>query len=170
VLFLSKFETSEKGSNMLKDVLIEFLTKGPAHLSYKQILRQIDPAKCHRRIAGAHTIWEELEHVRIAQEDIIQFMLDPNWKSPPWPEGYWPAPDMSPDDDRWQFSVEGFMGDLNQMVDLIRTGEIDLHAEIPHAPDYTYIREILLVIDHNAYHLGKIMQLNKMQVGETQTG
>ena len=148
---------------MLTDLLTDFLTKGPAHLAYKQILVQIEPEQCHNRIAGAHTIWEELEHMRIAQQDIIQFMLDPNWKSPPWPEGYWPAPDMPADDERWQSSVERFCDDLKRLTDLIHSDGFDLHAEIPHAPGYTYLREILLIMDHNSYHLGQIMLLKKMQ-------
>ena len=147
---------------MLSGVLLEFLSKGPAHLSYKQILSQIDPAFCHRKLAGAHTIWEELEHTKIAQHDIIQFMLDPDWKSPPWPEGYWPSPDAPVTPVDWQTSMNKFFADLSLLTDLIRNVEIDLHAEIPHAPGYTYLREVLLVIDHNAYHMGKIMQLKKM--------
>jgi len=147
---------------MLAENLIEFLTRSPAHLSYRQILDQIDPALCHKRVAGVHTIWEELEHTMIAQEDIIRFTLDPKWKSPPWPEGYWPSEDTPLNDERWPVSVEKFFADLTLLTDMIRNAGVDLHAELPHAPGYTYIREILLIIDHNAYHMGKIMQLKKM--------
>ncbi len=152
---------------MLADNLIEFLTRGPAHMSYRQILDQIDPAICQKRLTGVHTIWEELEHMVIAQEDIIRFTIDPKWKSPPWPEGYWPSADTPVNEERWQVSVGKFFADLTLMIDMISNAEIDLHAELPHAPGYTYIREVLLIIDHNAYHMGKIMQLKKMLTDDT---
>ena len=147
---------------MLSDVLMEFLVKGPAHLAYKEILNQVDPAKCNVRLEGAHTMWEELEHIRIAQEDIINFMIDPRWQSPEWPAGYWPPTDSAADGLQWASSVEKFFSDLDRLTGMLGRGEIDLHAAIPHAPDYTYVREILLVIDHNSYHFAKIMQLHKM--------
>ncbi len=147
---------------MLSKVLVEFLVKGPAHLAYKEILNRVDPAKCHVRLKGAHTMWEELEHIRIAQEDIINFMLDPGWQSPEWPAGYWPPADSPVDVRQWASSVEKFFSGLEPLTGMLERGEIDLHAAIPHAPDYTYVREILLVIDHNAYHFAKIMQLHKM--------
>jgi len=147
---------------MLSDILLDFLNGGPGHLSYKQILDQIDPETCTKSIPGSHTIWEELVHMTIAQEDIIRFTLEPDWQSPPWPEGYWPEPGKAVTLIEWKSMVERFFSDLSRISASIRNGDIDLHEEIPHASGYTYIREILLIIDHNAYHIGKIMLLKKV--------
>lgn len=146
-----------------RDNLIEFLDKGPAHLHVRDALANIKPENRHKKAGHAlHTIWEELEHIRIAQEDILFYALDPDWKSPEWPEGYWPAAIDSVDDQTWSASIDGFMSDLNDIVALVNNPVIDLTAPIPHGGDHTYLREIMLIIDHNAYHLGKIVQLRKM--------
>ena len=99
--------------------------------------------------------------MRLAQEDILRYTLDPAWKSPAWPEGYWPAqPD--PRDDEWNASVSVFEADLQHVVALTRDASRDLTAAIPHGEGRTYLRQILLVADHNAYHLGQIVQTRKL--------
>ena len=146
-----------------RQTLIEFLQQGAAHLPVKDILSDIKAENRHKRFAASvHTIWEELEHLRIAQEDIIRYTLDPSWQSPDWPQGYWPADTTELAESKWQKSLKSFFTNLDEVCAIIENSSIDLTDTIPHGQWRTYLREILLIIDHNAYHLGKIVQLRKL--------
>jgi uncharacterized damage-inducible protein DinB len=139
------------------------LTKKQAHASMGGALRDLAPELRGRRPAqGVHSIWEELEHVRRAQEDILRYTLDPAWKSPAFPAGYWPAPESQPTETEWDSSLAGFRSDLEEVCALARDPERDLTAPIPHGEGRTYLRQVLLVADHNAYHLGQIVQTRKL--------
>ena len=147
----------------LRETLIEFLEKGPAHLSVKDAMTGIRVENRNKTIGKSiTTIWEELEHMRLAQEDILHYTLDATWTSPPWPEGYWPEKGINLSDDQWDDTVTFFLKDLRQIVDLVNEKQIDLTEKIPHGGWHTYLREILLVIDHNAYHLGKIVHMRRL--------
>ncbi len=147
----------------LRGSLIELLRKGQAHVSAERALADVKAKIRNLRPAEeAHSIWENLEHLRIAQEDILRYTLDANWQSPAWPQGYWPARRELVSDEIWQVSVERFFADLDEVVALVENSEIDLTAEIPHGEGRTYLREVLLVADHNAYHLGQIVLLRKL--------
>jgi uncharacterized damage-inducible protein DinB len=146
----------------LRRHLADLLEHGHAHASAESALRSLRPETRHRRPQPAgHTVWELLEHLRISQEDILQYTLDPAWKSPSWPEGYWPPATKSVGDEAWSASVGRFLADLARVVRLVRDPRVDLTAGIPHAPEHTYLREVLLVADHNAYHVGQIVQARK---------
>ncbi|MCI0489000.1 MAG: DinB family protein [Blastocatellia bacterium] len=148
--------------SVLREQLVTLLEKGEAHTSARRALSGIDPElRSVRPAEGVHSIWEELEHMRMAQEDILRYTLDAGWKSPPWPEGYWPGPTSNVTEEMWANSVAGFFSDLEEVIELARNPRIDLTARIPHGGDHTYLREILLVADHNAYHLGQIVQTRK---------
>ena len=147
----------------MRQNLLEFLEKGPAHATVKDALSEIKIENRHKRWdESLHTIWEELEHLRIAQEDILRFTLEPDWQSPDWPAAYWPSSNQAPSDDQWTSSLACFYSDLGEVTALVMNEKIDLSARIPHGQWRTYLREILLIIDHNAYHLGKIVQLRKL--------
>jgi hypothetical protein len=103
-----------------------------------------------------YTFWHLLEHLRIAQADILKFILDPQYESPAWPEGYWPAPDALAGPDDWKRTLADFTSDQEQLLRLAQDPEIDLRAELPHAPGYTILREIMVAADHNAYHVGEL--------------
>jgi hypothetical protein len=106
----------------------------------------------------------DLEHMRIAQEDILRYTLDAAWQSPEWPGGYWPPPAPADriTDEMWEASVKAFFSDLEEVIKLVSDPDIDLTASIPHGDGKTYLREVLLVADHNAYHLGQIVQTRKL--------
>ena len=148
--------------SVLREALANLLLKGQAHVTVRKALAGLEPALRGKRPGpGIHSVWEELEHMRLAQEDILRYTLDPAWKSPAWPEGYWPAqPD--PRDDEWNASVSVFEADLQHVVALTRDASRELTAAIPHGEGRTYLRQILLVADHNAYHLGQIVQTRKL--------
>jgi uncharacterized damage-inducible protein DinB len=147
----------------LRADLVELLRGGHAHASPEQALKGVKPELRSRRPAkGIHSVWEELEHIRIAQEDILRYTLDASWQSPAWPDGYWPAEVEAVPDEMWEASVAGFFADLEELIELARNEAIDLTAKILHGEGRTYLREILLAADHNAYHLGQIVQTRKL--------
>ena len=108
-----------------------------------------------------HTAWQLLEHMRIAQWDILEFSRNPKHVSPEWPAGYWPATDSPPSPAAWNKSVSAFRADLGAMINLVRNPRRDLFARIPHGEGQTIVREALLVADHNAYHLGELVYLRR---------
>jgi hypothetical protein len=107
-----------------------------------------------------HTAWQLVEHLRIAQSDILEFSRNPKHVSPSWPDGYWPQHE-APDAGAWDRSVEQFLADLKAMRDLIADPNTDLFAPFPHGEGQTLLREALLVADHNAYHIGQLVLLRK---------
>jgi uncharacterized damage-inducible protein DinB len=146
----------------LRNNLVELLRGGSAHVAVADALANIRPeSRTARPVAGARSIWDELEHMRLAQEDILRYTVDPAWVSPEWPAGYWPAEGAEVSDDAWERSVEQFFAGLDEVVALARDETRDITAEIPHGEGRTYLRQVLLVADHNAYHLGQIVQLRK---------
>jgi len=108
-----------------------------------------------------HTPWRLLEHLRIAQWDILEFSRNPKHVSPSFPDGYWPRSDAPPDAAAWDRSVAAFRADLKAMQDLVADPATDLFALLPHGEGQTILREALLVADHNAYHLGQLVMLRR---------
>ena len=143
--------------------LVQLLRGGEAHVKAEAALAHVTPQLRNARPApDVHSVWEELEHLRIAQEDILRYTIDASWESPKWPEGYWPSSTDTVTDDKWKASVDGFFADLEELVTLAQDSKLDLTATIPHGEGRTYLRQILLVADHNAYHLGQIVQARKL--------
>lgn len=147
---------------ILRESLLSLLTKGNAHVTVEKALEGLPPELRGRRpAAGVHSVWDELEHMRIAQEDILRYSLDPAWESPDWPAGYWPQ-EGQPTDEAWARSASGFQADLSEVCALVLDPARDLTARLPHGQGRTYLRQVLLVADHNAYHLGQIVQARKL--------
>jgi uncharacterized damage-inducible protein DinB len=147
---------------VLRENLIALLRGGQAYVTPKSALAGLKPELRNvRPAAGLHSVWEELEHMRIAQEDILRYTLDASWQSPDWPDGYWPAYTENLTEEMWSASVSGFFSDLEEVIALVQDSSLDLTAQIPHGQGHTYLREVLLVADHNAYHLGQIVQTRK---------
>ena len=145
--------------SVLREQLVELLNGGQAHLTLDQALANLDPKLRDSRVGGSNSVWAELEHMRIGQADILRYTLDPKWESPKFPDGFWPQVQVT--DERWQSTVAGFNSDLKEVIALVRNTGVDLTAEIPHGEGRTYLREVLLVADHNAYHLGQIVTIRK---------
>jgi len=143
--------------------LVELLRGGSAHVSIEKALDDINPEiRNFRGTPNIHSIYEELEHMRLAQEDILRYTQNESWKSPEWPDGYWPDDNDSMNDDMWENTFTRFFSDLDALIDLVNDESLDLTQEIPHGEGKTYLREILLVADHNAYHIGKIVDIRKI--------
>lgn len=147
---------------VLRHQVVELLTGGHAHVPVLKALAGLDAALRGKRPAeGIHSVWEELEHMRIAQEDILRYTLDPAWESPDWPEGYWPTV-RDPTEAQWEASLARFKGDLEEVAALVKDPGRDPTARLPHGEGRTYLRQALLVADHNAYHAGQIVQARKL--------
>lgn len=139
----------------LREHLLELLAGKSAHIDLETVLNEFPPDEINTRLENAaHTAWELLEHLRIAQNDIVEFSRDANHVSPKFPGGYWNKKAATAAD--WQNSSRQILNDLQTMRDLIIDEKTDLFAPILHGDGQTVLREALLVADHNAYHLGQI--------------
>jgi DinB superfamily len=139
----------------LRKHLLYLLRGGGAHQSFDDFANSFPPDLCNRQIEGLpYTPWQVLEHMRLAQSDILEFSRDSDHVSPEFPRGYWPKSDEVGTPALWQKTINNFRNDLQQMEALVEDPATDLHAKIPHGQGQTILREALLIADHNAYHLG----------------
>jgi len=147
----------------LREHLIDLLQGGNAHVKFDDVLADF-PAELRDQKAAnlPHSAWMLLEHMRIAQWDILEFSRNRKHKSPDWPKGYWPATDNPPSAAQWNASVKQFRADLKEMADLVKNPKTDLFAKIPGGDGQTILREALLVADHNAYHLAQMVDLRRL--------
>ena len=147
----------------LRSHLANLLRMKGAHLNLEKALSGFPPAMRGAKPHGApHSAWELLEHMRLAQEDILDFSRNPNYKHKTFPDDYWPATGAPPSDEAWENSVRQFEKSLEEMQELIADTGHDLLAKLPHGTGQTLLREALLVADHNSYHLGQLVFLRKM--------
>lgn len=151
----------------LRDQLLTLLDSAQAHAAFDHVVAGLEPELVGRRPEGfEHSAWELLEHLRIAQRDILEFSRDPEHVSPEWPDGYWPdkpapAADIRDAADAWADAVAAFRADREAFEDLVRDRRRDLHEPFPWGSGQTLLREALLLADHNAYHLGQLVALRR---------
>jgi hypothetical protein len=151
---------SEDGA--IRKHLLELLRGGHAHLDFNAALADLPSSLRGAKAPGQpHTPWRILEHMRIAQWDILEFSGNPGHVSPKWPEGYWPKTDAPPSEAAWTKCIDDFRRDQKAMEDLVADPKTDLLARISHGKGQTVFREALLVADHNAYHLGQLVMLRR---------
>jgi hypothetical protein len=149
--------------NALRAQLAEALAWRGAHLSFDQAVKGFPAALIGARVPGlAHSAWQLVSHLRLTQWDILEFSRDPAHKSPQWPEGYWPADDVQPSPALWDDAVGKFRADLKSMIELVNSRGNDLFAPIPHGQGQTLFREAILLIDHNSYHVGQVVDLRRL--------
>jgi hypothetical protein len=147
----------------LRAHLLELLRGGHGHLTFDAAIADLPAELRGGRPSGLpHTPWRLVEHMRIAQWDILRFSTDPGHISPKFPEGYWPEGDAPPDPGAWDRSVAAFRADLKAMMDLVSNPATDLFATIPHGQGQTILREAMLIADHNAYHLGQLVTIRRL--------
>ena len=160
---MPKKETAASHDASLRTHLLELLNGGNAHASFDMAVKNMPVALRGKRPKGAeHSPWEVLEHLRIAQWEILDFSRNPHYQHLPWPEGYWPKTAAPPDAKAWDKSVRAFRRDLKAMSDRVADPATDLYAKIPHGNGQTILREALLAADHNAYHLGELVLLRRL--------
>ena len=154
---------SASSVDVLRQHLLELLEGGHAHPDFEAAIAGLPEELRGGKPPGLpHTPWRLLEHMRIAQWDILRFSVDPGHVSPEFPAGYWPDGDAPPDPGAWDRSAEAFRSDLRAMKDLVADPRTDLFAPIPHGQGQTILREALLVADHNAYHIGQMIAVRRL--------
>jgi hypothetical protein len=149
---------------MLRDYLGRALASHEAHVDWKKAVTGIPEKQQGTRPPGAeHSPWELLEHMRICTWDILEFSRDAKkHKSPDWPDGYWPQTPEPPKPAAWKNSVQQLDGDLKAMAKLVANPKTDLLAPIPGGSGQTILREVLLLADHNSYHLGQLVLVRRL--------
>ncbi len=148
---------------VLREQLLDLLKGGHAHMSLEDAVADF-PAKDfnHRPRQVKYTFWHLLEHIRRTQHDILEFIRDPDYVSPKWPEGYWPGENELANTDCWDQTLREIKEDLEEIRKMVEDPHSDLTAPLTHAPGYTLLREVLLVVDHTAYHLGEFAILRQV--------
>ena|SRR5579862_4320967 len=150
----------------VREQVVALLSGGNAHVAFDQAVKDF-PARLRgiKPDGAEHTAWQLLEHMRLAQWDILEFSRSAKHVSPEWPEGYWPETEKPPNSDAWDKSIASFKKDLKAMQKLVENPKTDLYAKIPHGTGQNILREALLVADHNAYHLGQVVLLRRLLGG-----
>ncbi|MGD2110153.1 MAG: DinB family protein [Phycisphaerae bacterium] len=146
----------------LRTHLLYLLDGGGAHLKFDDAVRDLPVELRGRKPDGVpHSPWRLLEHLRIAQWDILEFSRNPKHVSPDFPDGYWPPHDAPESAQAWDDSIRSFKSDLEAMENLVADPTTDLLTPLPHGTGQTVLREALLVADHNAYHLGQLVVVRR---------
>ena len=147
----------------LRDHVLFLLGGGGAHVTFDDAIKGIPPKLRGKKPNGLpHSCWSLLEHLRLAQRDILEFSRNKKHVSPDWPSGYWPSSDASPSNAAWNASIQNFRKDLKTMQALVANPKTDLFARIPWGDGQTILREALLLADHNAYHLGQLLDVRRL--------
>jgi DinB superfamily len=147
----------------LRQHVTYLLNDGGAHAKFADVLKKFPANLRGKKVENfPHTAWMLLEHMRIAQWDILEFSGNPKHNSPTFPDGYWPKTDAPPSDAAWTKSIQSFHKDLKAMEDLVSNPGTDLYAPLPWGDGQTVLREAMLVADHNAYHLGQLVTLRRL--------
>jgi hypothetical protein len=154
---------SSDTNNTLRQQLKHALRGDQSHVDFESAIGGLSAKLAGLKPDGSpHTAWQLLEHLRIAQSDILEFSRNPKHKSPQWPDGYWPDTDAPPNPEAWDASIAAFRKDAQAMDALIADSKADLYASIQGGTGQTLLREALVLACHNSYHLGQLVFLKKM--------
>jgi hypothetical protein len=147
----------------LRQQLAAVLSWKEAHAGFDAVVAEIPPAARGNRPANVpYSPWQLLEHLRITQHDILDFCVNADYEEMKWPDDYWPARPEPPSESAWDESVRRYRDDRAALERLATDDSVDLFARIPHGSGQTYLRELLLVADHTAYHVGQLVILRRL--------
>ena len=148
----------------LRDQLLVTLQGQGARITFDDVVADVPQSLWNANPSNApYTLWHILEHIRICQWDILEYVRNPDYVSPEWPVNYWPAADAKADQAAWDRTIAEIRRDLKDFEDMVKDTSLDIYAPIPHGVNsHTILREILLVADHNAYHIGEFSVLKSM--------
>ncbi len=147
----------------LRTQLLALLSGEMSRSSFDEVLADFPLVRINEPVPHSeYTPWRLLEHMRMGQLDILEYVRDPAYVSPPWPTGYWPPEGTQADADQWRESVESFRTDLAALEALVRDPKVDLLAPLAQAPTATLLREIILTAGHTAFHLGEFAAIREM--------
>jgi len=159
----AKKKVEDPHGKQLREHLVYLLDGGGAHAKFDdavknmpETLRGVKPDRL------PHSAWMLLEHLRLAQEDILEFCINPKYESTQWPEDYWPESPAPANAAAWDKSIQQFRKDLKAMQDLVANPKTGLYAQISWGDGQTILREALLVADHNAYHIGQLVDVRRL--------
>ena len=148
---------------IIREQLLALLKAENAHMSFSDAVSGFPLKEINRRLPNAsYTVWHLLEHMRIAQWDILEFVRNPHHISPEFPVGYWPKEDEMATASQWRKTIKGFLIDLKAVQKLVKDPQTEFFSPIPHAKDYNVFLEILTMADHNAYHVGELVTLRRV--------
>lgn len=155
---------------VVREQLLANLNGRNAHMTFEEAVTEF-PAKHFntKPVNSTYTPWHLLEHIRIGLWDILEFIRDPDHVSPPWPAGYWPDPSETANQEAWDQTISSFLSDIQALRNIISDPRTDLYVPIPHAPDYTIFREILVASDHIAYHIGEFSTFRQVLANWSET-
>lgn len=143
--------------------LTKLLTAGNAHATFEQAIADLPPPLRNQTVPDVpYTIWHLVEHIRIAQWDIVEFCLDPSHQSPKWPDEYWPDKSLAVDEAGWQAALAQIKQDRQRFIALLEDKQTDLFKPLPHGDGQNIFREALLIGDHAAYHTGEIILIRRL--------
>lgn len=146
----------------LRSHLKALLSARQAHCTFEDAVAHVPPARRGERPEDMpYSVWELAEHIRIAQRDIVEYCQNAEYEAPDWPADYWPTETERPTDDAWNESIAAFKRDRDEMLELVANESIDLFDTVPASNEHTYLREAMLVADHNAYHIGQIVTVRR---------
>lgn len=148
----------------IRHQVIALLDGSQAHATFDRAVADLPAEYRGQAVDGVdHTPWRLVEHMRLAQQDILEYIRDPNWQSPAWPDGYWPTSDAPPDAQAWEQSLTAFQNDLQALCDLVGDPNNKLLHPPPHVddPSHTILRQAILAAEHNAYHIGQLVFLRR---------
>ena len=142
---------------LIRQQLIARLRGRGAHMPFQQAVADFPMDRINEEFPnGTYSSWALLEHLRLTQRDILEYCVNPNYEQRPHPEGYWPAPGALATPEDWQQTIDVFLSELDELVAIVEDPDTDLYAPIPWGGDHTILREILIIADHNAYHVGEL--------------
>ncbi len=148
----------------LRQQLSDLLKTGNAHMSFEDAVADFPEAKINSRPHNVdYSFWHLVEHLRITQKDILDYLNDPNYEEMHWPKDYWPAPDATTDRSGWDASIAAFLADRGALVAIVEDPKTHLTAGVPSNADHTILREMFIVADHNAYHIGELGVLRQIE-------
>jgi hypothetical protein len=147
----------------LREHVVYLLNGGGAHAQFDEVIKDMPEKLRGVKPDGLpHSAWMLVDHLRVGQWDILEFSRNAKHKSPEWPKGYWPKTEAPPSAAAWNKSVQQFRKDLKAMQDLVANPKTDLFTKIPWGDGQTVLREALLAADHNAYHVGQLVDLRRL--------
>ena len=153
----------DPNGRQLREHVLYLLNGGGAHARFDDVMKDMpEKLRVVKPHGLPHTAWMLLEHLRLGQWDILEFSRNSKHRSPEWPKGYWPKTEAPPSSAAWNKSIQQFRKDLKAMQDLVASPKADLYARIPWGDGQTILREALLLADHNAYHLGQLVDLRRL--------
>lgn len=147
----------------VRELLLEQLEGRSAHVDFNQAVQGLTYKQASIKVEGVpHTIWELIEHIRIAQHDILEFCKNPDYQEIDWPDDYWPQKSSPDSKEQFEESIQTTLNGIEEMRELIRDPQNDLQKPFSHGKGQTLFREAMLIVDHNAYHIGQIVLIRKL--------